>query len=122
MFIADIGHPNAKLLLDVFHANIEEDSIPDAIRSAGPLLAHIHMSEANRRLPGCGGNIPWAQIAQALKDINYQGRIVLEPFVAAGGPVGNDLRIWRDLDADVSKEARHENLKKSLKFVKELMK
>ena len=121
-FIADIGHPNAKLLLDVFHANIEEDSIPDAIRSAGPLLAHIHMSEANRRLPGCGGNIPWAQIAQALKDINYQGRIVLEPFVAAGGPVGNDLRIWRDLDADVSKEARHENLKKSLKFVKELMK
>ena len=46
----------------------------------------------------------------------------MEPFIAAGGPVGNDLRIWRDLDADVSKEARHENLKKSLKFVKELMK
>lgn len=121
-FVADVGHPNAKLLLDVFHANIEEDSIPEAIRKAGPLLAHVHMSEANRRLPGCGGGIPWQEVAQALKDIDYQGRIVLEPFVAAGGPVGNDLRIWRDLDPDVSLEARQENLKRSLRFVKELMK
>ena len=120
-FCQEIGSPNAKLLLDVFHANIEEDSIPDAIRSAGPLLAHIHISENNRRLPGTGKNIPWEEIAKALKEIDFQGRIVLEPFVAAGGPVGNDLRIWRDLDEDVSKEARHKNLKRSLKFVRELM-
>ena len=121
-FCRDVGSPNAKLLLDVFHANIEENSIPDAIREAGPLLAHIHMSENNRRLPGTGSHIQWPEIAKALKEINFTGRIVLEPFVATGGPVGNDLRIWRDLDTDVSLETRHANLKQSLQFVKDLMK
>lgn len=120
-FCRDVDSSNIKLLLDVFHANIEEDSIPDAILSAGSLLAHIHMSENNRRLPGCGGSIPWREIAAALRKIGYRGRIVLEPFVAAGGPVGNDLRIWRNLNADISREARHAALKKSLQFVKGLM-
>lgn len=121
-FCKDVDSPNAKLLLDVFHANIEEDSIPDAILNAGPLLAHIHISENNRRLPGSGSNIPWREIMAALKKINFQGRIVLEPFVAAGGPVGNDLRIWRNLEGDISGDGRHEALKKSLEFVKSMTK
>lgn len=120
-FVSEVGHPNTKLLLDVFHSNIEEDSIPEAIRKIGPLLAHMHISEANRRLPGSGSGIPWTEVARALKDIHYQGRIVLEPFVATGGPVGNDLRIWRDLEKDVSLESRQENLKRSLCFIKALM-
>lgn len=120
-FCKDVGSPNAKLLLDVFHANIEEDSIPAAILNAGALLAHIHMSENNRRLPGSGSNIPWREIGAALKKIGFQGRIVLEPFVAQGGPVGNDLRIWRNLEKDISQEARQRALKKSLQFVRGMM-
>lgn len=120
-FCKDVDSPNIKLLIDVFHANIEENSIPEAILNAGPLLAHVHMSENNRRLPGSGSGIPWQEIAAALKKTGFQGRIVLEPFVAAGGPVGNDLRIWRNLHADISRQARHQALKKSLQFVKRLM-
>lgn len=120
LFIRDIGHPNAKLLIDIHHANIEENSIPDAIRSAGSLLAHMHISENNRRLPGTGNHIDWSAIAKAVKDINYEGRIVIESFLATGGPVGNDLRIWRNLESDVSKEARHRMLKESLAFVKKM--
>ena len=58
-YIKDIKNPRAGLLVDVFHANIEEDSIPDAIRKAGDPLFHLHISENNRRLPGCGKSIDW---------------------------------------------------------------
>lgn len=119
-FCRDVGTPNMRLLIDVFHANIEENSIADAIHSAGELLAHMHWSENNRRLPGTG-HMPWNEIAKALKDIDYQGRIVFEPFIATGGPVGNDLRIWRDLDPDTSVASRQEALKKSLQFARNLM-
>lgn len=118
-YCQEIGSPKAKLLLDVFHANIEENNIGDAIRSAGPLLAHLHISENNRRLPGFGRHIPWPEIFQALRDINYQGRIILEPFIATGGPVGNDLRIWRDGEADLSRDARNQYAGQSLAFVRQ---
>ena len=121
-FCNAVGSPNVKLLLDVFHANIEENCIADSIRDAGSLLAHVHLSENNRRLPGFGKHIPWPDIAKALKDIKYAGRLVLEPFIAMGGPVGNDLRIWRDLDDDVSLNARNGELTQSLRFVRDLMK
>ncbi len=117
-FISDVAHSGAKLLVDVHHANIEETNIADAIRDAGELLVHLHISENNRRLPGTGNHIQWKEIAEALKDINYKGRIVIESFLAPGGPVGNDLRIWRALEDDVSFENRHQMLKQSLEFVK----
>lgn len=117
-FIKDIDHPNAKLLIDVHHANIEESNIADAIRDSGSLLAHLHISENNRRLPGTGNHIRWAEIAKAVKDVKYKGRIVIESFLAPGGPVGNDLRIWRPLEDDLSFENRHRMLKESLEFVR----
>ena len=119
-FVSDVNSPNIKLLLDVFHANIEEDSIPEAIIKADDLLVHMHICENNRRLPGAGKNIPWSEIAAATKQIDYKGRYVIESFVAQGGPVGNDLRIWRDLNKDVSPEARTRDMKQSLAFVKDL--
>lgn len=120
-YCKDINSPNAKLLIDVFHANIEENNIADAIRDAGPLLAHLHISENNRRLPGSGRHMPWAEIFQALQDIDYQGRIILEPFIATGGPVGNDLRIWRNGETDLSSEGRNQYARQSLAFVRQCL-
>lgn len=120
-FIKDVGSPNGKLLLDVHHANIEENSIAGAIREAGSLLAHVHLSENNRRLPGTGDHIQWPEVAKALKDIDFKGRVVIESFLSAGGPVGNDLRIWRDLDSDLSLENQNKLLRDSLAFVKNLL-
>lgn len=118
-YVDDIKNPRAGLLIDVFHANIEEDSIPDAIRKAGDHLFHLHISENNRRLPGFGKSIDWDGIIQAIKDINYKGSIVMEPFLEAFHPVGNDLRIWRNLENDLSKEARDTYARQSIAFIKE---
>lgn len=83
-------------MLDTFHMNVEETSIADAIRTAGSLLGHLHTGECNRMVPG-KGRTPWREIGEALRNIQYDGTVVMEPFVAMGGQVGKDIHIWRDI-------------------------
>jgi sugar phosphate isomerase/epimerase len=67
-----IASSNVKVLLDVFHMNIEEVSIPDAIRATGDLLGHFHLADSNRLAPGLG-HVDFAEIGAALRDIDYRG-------------------------------------------------
>jgi len=119
-FCRRVGSPRAKLLLDTFHINIEENSFTEAILTAGSLTRHFHVGENNRKAPGTGC-LPWKEIAAALKKINYTGAIVMEPLTRMGGEVGRDIRIWRDIsngadDAELDRIARN-----SLKFLRDLM-
>lgn len=95
-FVKQIGRPNVKVMLDTFHMNIEEDSIGEAIRTAGPWLGHFHIGECNRKVPG-KGRLPWREIGEALRDINYSGCVVMEPFVRMSGTIGSEVKVWRDL-------------------------
>ena len=47
-FAEDIGSPRAKVHLDTFHMNIEEDNMYDAIAYAGVSgrLGHVHVGES----------------------------------------------------------------------------
>ena len=95
-YVEEVGHPACRILLDTFHMNIEEDSFGDAIRTVGNYLASFHLGETNRKLPGTG-RMPWAEIKQALDDINYDGPLVMEPFILQGGEIGRDIGVWRNL-------------------------
>lgn len=101
-FVEEVDVPAAKVMLDTFHMNIEEDSMVDAILTAGGKLGHFHVGENNRRCPG-KGYLPWAEIGQALRRIGYDKNVVMEPFVLMGGEVGSDIKIWRSLCHDESK-------------------
>jgi D-psicose/D-tagatose/L-ribulose 3-epimerase len=89
-YIADVGSPILHAHLDTFHMNIEENSLSGAILSAGSCLGHFHVGENNRKPPGTGF-LPWTEIVQALKQIDYQGQIVVEPFVLSGGTIGREI-------------------------------
>ena len=99
-YVKQVGSPNVKILLDTYHMNIEEDSIGSAIQTAGRHLGHVHLGESNRRPPGAG-HIPWDELASALKQIDYQGALVMEPFLMPGGQVGADIKVWRDMSVGV---------------------
>jgi D-psicose/D-tagatose/L-ribulose 3-epimerase len=60
--------------------------------------------------------MPWHEIGAALREINYNGVVVMEPFVKTGGTIGSDIRVWRDLSegADVAK--MDEDARNSLAF------
>lgn len=106
---------NVKVMLDTFHMNIEEQSIGNAIRTAGDLLGHFHTGECNRMVPG-QGRTPWREIHDALHDVGYNGTVVMEPFVIPGGTVGKDIRVWRTIVEDTTEEALDQDAKEALRF------
>jgi D-psicose/D-tagatose/L-ribulose 3-epimerase len=100
-----VDHPSCRLLLDTFHMNIEEKSLGDAIRAAGPRIAHFHACENDRGTPGTG-HIPWAEVAEALHAINYAGPVVIETFTDKVKSIARAAAIWRPLAADQDELAR----------------
>ena len=87
--VSEIGRPNVGLMADLFHMNIEEASIPDAILGAGALLRHVHLADSNRRAPGLG-HTDFAAALEALDQIDYRGAYTMEflpptanPYIAA---------------------------------------
>jgi D-psicose/D-tagatose/L-ribulose 3-epimerase len=91
-----VDHPSCQIMLDTFHMNIEEKSLGDAIRVAGPRLIHLHACENDRGAPG-SGNVTWDEVAQALADINYDGPVVIESFTADVKSIARAAAIWRSL-------------------------
>lgn len=116
-FVQEIEAENAKVMLDCFHMNIEEDFLGDAIRQTGNYLGHFHIGEANRKVPG-QGHMPWAEMGDALRDIGYEAAVVMEPFVKEGGTVGSDIKVWRDLSNGADERQMDEAIRESLQFVK----
>ena len=82
------------LLLDTFHMNIEEQSIGDAIRAAGPRMRHLHTCENDRGAPG-SGHVPWEEVARACGDIGYKGPMVIESFTNKVKSIARAAAIWR---------------------------
>lgn len=120
-YVNAVGSKNIGILLDTYHMNIEENNIGDAIRLAGDKLVGFHTGENNRTAPS-RGHLDWDEIFGALADINYQGRIVSEPFVMAGGQVGRDIFVWRDLVSDKSEASIDKEAKFLLDFEKSMIK
>jgi sugar phosphate isomerase/epimerase len=63
---------NIKLLVDLFHANIEEGSIPGALRLAGSQLGHVHFADSNRQAIGFG-HTEMSGVVEALSEIGFNG-------------------------------------------------
>lgn len=76
-FLRNLKSKNILLLCDLFHMNIEERSIADALRDAGPLVGHIHWADSNRQAMGWG-HTDVTPIMAALRDIGYAGYISAE--------------------------------------------
>lgn len=89
-----------KIMADFFHMNIEEANIAESIKKAGKWIAHVHLADSNRILPGMG-HTDFGNGFKSLKEIKFENYMILE----CGVP-----------------EPKKENLIKSLKFMKEILK
>lgn len=103
--IEEVGHPAYRMLVDTFHANIEEKSIPDAIRRAGSLLGHLHACENDRGTPGTG-HVDWIGVRDALREIGYAGPVVIESFTPGIVEIAKAAAIWRPLAPSQDELAR----------------
>jgi sugar phosphate isomerase/epimerase len=84
-YVHDVGSPSVGMTVDVFHAGIEDRSPADAIRAAGSRLFHLHVADSNRRGLGLG-HLDLTALAEALRDVDYRGSIVLEVVPPGASP------------------------------------
>jgi D-psicose/D-tagatose/L-ribulose 3-epimerase len=110
-----IDSPRVKLMMDTFHANIEEKSLGKAIEAAGQDMVHLHMNENDRGTPGTG-HVPWQEIAAALKKVKFDGMLVIESFSTEVKEIARAAAVWRPLAPTPDGLARD-----GLAFLKKLM-
>lgn len=74
-----VDRPNFRLMMDIFHLNLEEKDIYDAIRTYSSYNIHVHLADNNRRYPGhCG--LDFEKILAAFKECGYNGNFCTEIF------------------------------------------
>jgi len=93
-FVKEVDHANCRMMYDTFHANIEEKSIADAIRGCADVLTHVHISENDRSTPG-SGNVRWEENFDTLKEVGYDGWMMIEAFGLALPELAAATKIWR---------------------------
>jgi sugar phosphate isomerase/epimerase len=97
-FLRNLRSKNVRLLCDLFHMNLEERSIANALLDAGPLVGHIHWVDSNRQAIGFG-HTDVAPIVAALRAIGYSGYLSAEVLplpngIAAAQQSVESVRRW----------------------------
>ena len=94
-YVRRVDHPNFKALFDTFHANIEEENLPKAFSENAAEIAHVHVSNNDRGIPG-RGHIDFQTIFRAIKSSGYDGWLTIEAFGRALPELVEPTRVWRD--------------------------
>jgi sugar phosphate isomerase/epimerase len=72
-----VGLDSVKVMGDFFHMGIEEVDLADAIRRAGPYLAHMQLGDSNRLQPGAG-HLDFGPSLKALEGMGFEGFLAME--------------------------------------------
>ncbi len=78
-FLKTLSTRNIWLLADLFHMNIEEANVADAIRLGKGQIGHVHFVDSNRQAAGLG-HTDFGPIVAALVEIQYDGYLSAEAF------------------------------------------
>ena len=85
--LKDVKMDNVGVMGDLFHMNIDEADMAQAIRNCGEHLIHIHFADSNRAAPS-KGHLDFVPVMKALQEIDYQGYITFELLPAGADPFG----------------------------------
>ena len=86
-----VDHPHLKLMLDLYHAQIGEGNLIELLRKAYPYLGEIQVADVPGRCEPGTGEINYPAIAEALRELGYDGTVGLEAFASSD----SDLALQR---------------------------
>lgn len=84
-FVKEVPSPNFKIILDVKAMSSEAKTIPEIIRESATQFAYFHANDRNLKGPGFG-DVDFVPIANALREVNYNGVVSVEVFSFEEGP------------------------------------
>jgi sugar phosphate isomerase/epimerase len=80
-----VGHPNFQLILDTKALAFQKEDRPTILRKYASYLRHYHANDTNLEGPGFG-DVDFAPIFEALKEIDFQHYVSVEVFKFDPGP------------------------------------
>ncbi|MFV8163470.1 TIM barrel protein [Mycobacterium sp. 134] len=78
--IEAVDHPNVKMMLDLYHAQIGEGNLVELVRRAGSAIGEIQVADVPGRCEPGTGEIHYPAIAKALRDSGYTGTVGMEAY------------------------------------------
>jgi hydroxypyruvate isomerase len=76
--VENVGSPAVRLLYDLYHSAMMQETVADVLAGRGHLVGHLHIADApGRHEPGHGA-IDWAASLSAIRKAGYGGMIGLE--------------------------------------------
>jgi len=73
-----VGHPNVKLLYDIYHQQISEGNLINNIKNNIQYIGHFHIGDnPGRQYPGTG-EINYKNVFKAVYDAKYDGYLAME--------------------------------------------
>ncbi len=104
--IEDNHLENVGLLADLFHMNIEEISLSQALVEGKDHIKHIHLADSNRRPMGMGHTCI-DEISPVLRDIGYQGYVSAEalPYPDSDRAAAQTIKAFMQLSLPQGKPA-----------------
>jgi len=94
-----VNHPALLVHYDTHHMHIEEKDITRAIAETGSAIAHVHVSENDRGVPG-KGQVAWHETFRALQNSGYDDWLTVEAFSRRDPDFAGAIHVWRDFDPD----------------------
>lgn len=88
-----VNHPNLRLNLDLYHAQIGEGNLIELLREAHPYIGEIQVADVPGRMEPGTGEINYQGVAKALAAIGYDGVIGMEAW--ASGDSSDALQAFK---------------------------
>jgi len=92
--VESVDHPNVRMMLDLYHAQVGEGNLIELIRRCGDAIGEIQVADVPGRCEPGTGEINYPAIATALRDIGYTGTVGMEAW--ASGETVAALTAFRD--------------------------
>lgn len=93
-----IGVGNVGILVDLFHANMEQANLYDDLLHVQASTSHVHLCGANRGPIGCC-HLDWSRLVQWLIRFPDAAGVSIETFNASDPVLMRRTRTWRELGA-----------------------
>ncbi|MDT5004579.1 MAG: hydroxypyruvate isomerase [Mycobacterium sp.] len=91
--VEGVGHPNVRMMLDLYHAQIGEGNLIELIRRCSDAIGEIQVADVPGRCEPGTGEINYPAIARALRDIGYTGTVGMEAWTAGEGEAGSEAAL-----------------------------
>jgi hydroxypyruvate isomerase len=80
--VAAVNHPNVRLNLDLYHAQIGEGNLISLIRDCVGLIGEVQVADVPGRCEPGTGEINYPAVAAALAEAGYRGTVAMEAWAS----------------------------------------